>query len=115
VKYSSESRHVTVRVRSAGSEAVIEVVDRGPGIAEADRKRIFEKFYRGAGAALHRQGFGLGLPIVQELVHAHRGRVEVESIVGSGSTFRIVLPAQPPIQEAVPSRAALATGEEVGR
>jgi two-component system phosphate regulon sensor histidine kinase PhoR len=94
VKYSGDARHVTVRVRSAGADAVIEVVDRGIGIAKDDMDRIFEKFYRGATS--QRSGFGLGLPIVQELVHAHRGRVEVESTPGEGSTFRVVLPAGGP-------------------
>jgi signal transduction histidine kinase len=96
VKYSGDSREVTVRVRSSAGEAVIEVVDHGVGIVPADRDRIFEKFYRGSAASSDRQGFGLGLPIVQELVDAHRGRVEVESAPGTGSTFRVVLPAEKP-------------------
>ncbi|MGH9348485.1 MAG: sensor histidine kinase [Vicinamibacterales bacterium] len=98
VKYSGEVRHVTVRAGVTGGDAVIEVVDRGMGIDKADLRRIFEKFYRGRGGALHRDGFGLGLPIVQELVHAHRGRVEVESTVGQGSTFRLVLPLVEPVR-----------------
>jgi signal transduction histidine kinase len=67
------------------------VVDRGIGIDKADHRRIFEKFYRGPGATLHRNGFGLGLPIALELVHAHKGVIEVESTPGHGATFRIVL------------------------
>jgi signal transduction histidine kinase len=113
VKYSGDARLVTVRVRAVGNEARIEVTDRGIGISDADKRRIFEKFYRGAGASLQRQGFGLGLPIVQELVHAHRGRVEVDSEVGHGSTFRIILPAHAPVQDAAASAAALATSGEV--
>lgn len=93
VKYSGEARQVTVRLAGRGGEAVIEVIDRGIGIDTADARRIFEKFYRGRGGTLHREGFGLGLPIVQELVRAHDGRVEVESAPGAGSTFRLVLPA----------------------
>jgi two-component system, OmpR family, phosphate regulon sensor histidine kinase PhoR len=95
VKYSGTSRKVIVRVRSHSGNAVIEVVDHGIGIEKADRERIFEKFYRGGGASIHREGFGLGLPIIQELVQAHDGRVEVESVVGQGSTFRVVLPSAP--------------------
>jgi signal transduction histidine kinase len=95
VKYSGTSRKVIVRVRSHAASAVIEVVDHGIGIEKADRERIFEKFYRGGGASVHREGFGLGLPISQELVHAHNGRVEVESVVGQGSTFRVILPSAP--------------------
>jgi two-component system OmpR family sensor kinase len=86
---------VIVRLRSHSGNAVIEVVDHGIGIEKADRERIFEKFYRGSGASVHREGFGLGLPIIQELVQAHGGRVEVDSVVGQGSTFRVVLPSAP--------------------
>jgi two-component system phosphate regulon sensor histidine kinase PhoR len=94
VKYSGEVRHVTVRVGLSGSEAVVEVVDRGIGIPKLEQKRIFERFYRGSGPSMHRMGFGLGLSIAQELVRVHRGRVEVTSVPGAGSTFRIVLPAR---------------------
>jgi signal transduction histidine kinase len=115
VKYSGDARLVTVRVRASGSDACIEVTDAGVGISEADKRRIFDKFYRGAAASLQRQGFGLGLPIVQELVQAHRGRVEVESEVGRGSTFRIILPAHTPVQDVEPNPAALATSREALR
>lgn len=93
VKYSGPSRQIIVRLRSSSGSATIEVADRGIGIEKSDQGRIFERFYRGSGASLHREGFGLGLPIVQELVHAHGGRVEVDSAPGEGSTFRVVLPA----------------------
>jgi len=112
VKYSGDSRLVTVRVRASGNEACIEVTDGGVGISEVDKRRIFEKFYRGAAASLQRQGFGLGLPIVQELVGAHRGRVEVDSEIGQGSTFRIILPALTPVQDAAAGAGALATSRE---
>jgi signal transduction histidine kinase len=114
VKYSGDARLVTVRVRASGAEVRIEVTDRGVGISDTDKRRIFDKFYRGEAASLQRQGFGLGLPIVQELVHAHRGRVEVESEPGRGSTFRIILPAQPQGQETMAS-AALASRQEALR
>ena len=92
VKYSGDSRHVTVRLRSVGTSAIIEVVDEGIGIDKDEQRRIFERFYRGAGGLAHRNGFGLGLPIVHELVHAHGGRVEVDSQPGKGSTFRVIIP-----------------------
>jgi signal transduction histidine kinase len=76
---------------------VITVEDHGVGIAKADQARIFERFYRVHGAS-HSPGFGLGLPIVREIVHAQRGRVEVSSVLHVGSTFRVTLPcvAEPP-------------------
>lgn len=93
VKYSDRVKQIAVRVAVSGADAVIEVSDRGVGIDRADLARVFEKFYRGAGSSLHRQGFGLGLAIAQELVRAHRGRIEVVSTPGRGSTFRVRLPA----------------------
>ena len=92
VKYSGTGGKIVVRVRPQSGSAAIEVIDHGIGIGKTDRERIFEKFYRGGGASVHREGFGLGLPIVQELVQAHGGRVEVESVIGQGSTFRMLLP-----------------------
>ena len=90
VKYSRDRKTITVRVRSAGATAIVEVIDHGVGIAATDRARIFERFYRTPGS--HRPGFGLGLPIVKELIRAHGGRVTVDSEPGVGSTFRIELP-----------------------
>jgi len=90
VKYSGPDQPVTVNVRVERLSAVVEITDCGVGIAPADQARIFERFYRVPGAG-HRQGFGLGLPIVRELVHAQGGRVDVSSAPGAGSTFRVTL------------------------
>lgn len=90
IKYSSAEQPVTVTVGIERPWAVIEVSDRGVGIAAADQQRIFERFYRVPGTG-HRQGFGLGLPIVRELVHAQGGSVGVSSTLGAGSTFRVML------------------------
>ncbi len=90
VKYSSPEQPVTVTVRAERLSAVIDVTDRGVGIAATEQTKIFERFYRVPGAG-HRQGFGLGLPIVRELVHAQGGRVDVSSVPGAGSTFRVTL------------------------
>jgi signal transduction histidine kinase len=90
VKYSRPEQPVTVTVRAERLSAVIDVTDRGVGIAPSEHAKIFERFYRVPGAG-HRQGFGLGLPIVRELVHAQGGRVDVSSAPGAGSTFRVTL------------------------
>lgn len=90
VKYSDPGQVVTVTVRAERLTAVVEVTDRGVGIAPEDQERIFDRFYRVPGAG-HRQGFGLGLSIVRDLVEAHGGRVEVSSAPGAGSTFRVTL------------------------
>jgi signal transduction histidine kinase len=93
VKYSDTSREVIVRVRTGGSDAVVEVEDHGIGIATAERGRIFDRFYRGASAATQR-GFGLGLAIVKEIVTAHRGAIDVESSPQRGTLMRVRLPLQ---------------------
>jgi signal transduction histidine kinase len=92
VKYSVPPRNVTIRVGQSGPDGVVDIEDQGIGIAREDRARIFEKFYRGPRANSSSSGFGLGLAIVQELVKAHHGRIEVESEVGRGSIFRLRLP-----------------------
>jgi signal transduction histidine kinase len=91
VKYSDAIKEITVRVKSDRHCAIVEIADRGAGIALADQGRIFERFYR-ASSALHRPGFGLGLPIVRDLVQAHGGRVEMAGNPGGGTTFRVSLP-----------------------
>jgi two-component system phosphate regulon sensor histidine kinase PhoR len=90
IKYSSAEHPVTVTVGVERQWAIIEVTDRGVGIAASEQQRIFERFYRVPGTG-HRQGFGLGLPIVRELVHAQGGSVSVSSVPGAGSTFRVML------------------------
>jgi signal transduction histidine kinase len=95
VKYSDAIKEITVRVSSHRHLAIVEIADRGVGIALADQGRIFERFYR-ASSALHRPGFGLGLPIVRDLVQAHGGRVEMSSTPGGGTTFRVSLPRVTP-------------------
>jgi two-component system phosphate regulon sensor histidine kinase PhoR len=91
VKYSDADKTITVRVSISRRQATVEIVDRGIGIAAEEQKHIFERFYRAA-ASRQRPGFGLGLPLVRELMFAHRGRVEVDSTPRMGSTFRVVLP-----------------------
>jgi signal transduction histidine kinase len=93
VKYSGQVKDVTVRVGWEGVNAIVDVIDSGIGIAPADRPRIFDRFFRGSGEAHHRQGFGLGLSIAEDLVAAHRGRIDLRSSSAHGSTFRITLPA----------------------
>jgi signal transduction histidine kinase len=92
VKYSGDTRSITVRVAASASHATIDVVDRGIGIEAGEQARIFERFYRGEGAALDRRGFGLGLAIARELVAGQQGSIDVTSTPGRGSTFSVRLP-----------------------
>ncbi len=84
---------VRVRVLSSGTEAVVEVVDTGPGIPVEDRDRVFERFFRTDVSRTRASGgSGLGLSIVAALVAAHGGAVEVADTPGGGATFRVRLP-----------------------
>src|ERR1700761_8095642 len=91
-----EGQPVLVRSRLVGPRLVIRVVDRGPGIPENLRERIFEPFYRAPGAASG-AGSGLGLAIARGFIEANGGEVEVESLPGQGSSFVVTfpLPARP--------------------
>lgn len=95
-KYAGRSDAVTVRTRSDGERATIEVEDRGPGIAVELQARLFEPGYRTDGAredGVH--GDGLGLFIAQRLASRIGGSLSVRSIPGDGATFILELPAQP--------------------
>jgi two-component system phosphate regulon sensor histidine kinase PhoR len=93
VKYSRDRKEVKVTVASRNGEVSLAVSDRGIGIPPEERGRIFEKFARVEGGLVHDvKGAGLGLSLVDMLVRAHHGRVEVNSTPGEGSTFTILLP-----------------------
>ncbi len=97
VKYSADTRDVTVRVGWAGARAVVDVSDRGIGVPSGDRSHIFDTFYRGSGEAHHRRGFGLGLAIARDLVAAHGGQLELLQTSARGSTFRVSFPSASPV------------------
>jgi two-component system phosphate regulon sensor histidine kinase PhoR len=94
IKYTKEDGLVKLIVRGEGDEVIVEVIDNGIGIPEEELPRIFERFYRvERSRARDMGGTGLGLSIVKHIVQAHAGTVEVESTPGSGTTFRMRLPA----------------------
>jgi signal transduction histidine kinase len=93
VKYTGEDKRIRVRARRAGRGVAIEVEDNGPGVRPQERKRIFDRFYRADDLLSRRtEGTGLGLAIAKKIVELHGGRIELDSKVGEGSTFRVVLP-----------------------
>lgn len=84
---------ITVSLHSVGNQVELMVRDTGTGIPVADLPRLFERFHRVEGAQGRTfEGTGIGLSLVQELVHLHNGTIAVESTVGQGSTFRVRLP-----------------------
>jgi len=90
VKFSPNTGVVHVRTTATRKEAIVRVVDQGPGIPEADLERVFEPFYRGPGD--ERAGAGLGLAIARGFAEANGGRVWAESRPGQGATFALALP-----------------------
>ena len=91
-KYSAADTEVTARWQTRGDTAMLEVCDQGAGIAPEDLKRLFTPFVRLERTEKMASGTGLGLATTRVIIEAHGGRLEVESQVGVGSTFRIVLP-----------------------
>ncbi len=91
IKYSHDQGEVTVAMRSEDDQIIVQVTDNGPGIPVKDQAHIFDKFYRGSNIS-SKAGSGLGLAIVKSIVEAHQGRMWVESTVGKGSTFFVILP-----------------------
>ncbi|CAN5492667.1 hypothetical protein BH10ACT11_BH10ACT11_00370 [soil metagenome] len=94
IKYSPPGSPITARIRVDGGKVVSEVVDQGVGIPPEEVERIGERFFRATTAGTT-PGTGLGLAITQRLIELQGGRLEVESELGQGSTFRIVLPLAP--------------------
>jgi signal transduction histidine kinase len=87
------SRRIALRAHGDRRHVIVEVADNGPGVPEAERRRIFEAFERGRAATTTRSaGFGLGLSIVRAIVRAHSGRLELDDNPGGGALFRVLLP-----------------------
>jgi signal transduction histidine kinase len=107
LRYTDPGGRVVVAVRRLGDGAAIEVRDTGIGISAADAERVFERFWRGDRSRSRATGgSGIGLAVVRSLVQAHDGRVELESAVGRGTTFRVLLPAAEPAWAPVAEAAA---------
>jgi len=93
INYSPHGGDVTISIQPQGDFLEARVGDQGIGIEPEELPKIFDKFYRVKSPQTRQViGTGLGLPIVKSVVEAHRGSIEVESQVGVGSTFRVLLP-----------------------
>ncbi len=94
-KYGGEPPRIGLVVAQRDHEVCISVSDNGPGIPDVEHKRIFQKFYRvDDRLSREREGSGLGLAIVKAVMKAHRGKVELDSTPGEGSTFTLVFPVE---------------------
>lgn len=92
IKYNVDHGRIVVRVIYLPDEVVISVTDTGRGIEPRDIERLFDRFYRIPTSEDMSEGSGMGLAIAKKIVEAHDGRIEVESIVGEGTTFTVILP-----------------------
>jgi signal transduction histidine kinase len=94
VRYSKSKGAVKVEIGSDGGEVQVRVSDRGIGIPPEELEGIFERFRRGGKAlAMNEEGLGLGLPVAKAIVEAHKGRIEMASRPGEGTTVTVALPA----------------------
>jgi signal transduction histidine kinase len=96
VAHTDSDDRIELSARVQDGHVILAVTDSGCGIAEADLERIFGRFSR-ATPYLSREvgGFGLGLPTAAAIAEAHHGSVRVNSTVGKGSTFELVIPTEP--------------------
>ena len=93
VRYTPEGSPVEIALGRDSDRAVVEFRDHGPGIADVDRSRVFERFYRAdSSRARSHGGSGLGLAIVSGILTAHHGSAKLSKTKGGGLTVRIELP-----------------------
>ena len=93
VKYSSDSVHLTIDIKEENDTARVMIADNGIGMSEEDQRHIFEQFYQVEHSHVQ-EGNGLGLTIVKTIVDQLGGSISVESEIGKGSTFQVILPKQ---------------------
>jgi len=100
-KYSPEGTTISVSVQLDGSRVVLLVDDEGAGVPEADRERVFTRFYRGRGDAVSStRGAGVGLAIVAEFAASMSGTASVHEAPSGGARFRVTFPAVGPLERA---------------
>jgi PAS domain S-box-containing protein len=100
IKYSPEQTTVDVSLRADGDDIVVAVRDRGPGIDDTARERLFERYFRGhSSTRAASDGLGLGLYVAHGIVDAHHGSMSVESKLGEGSTFSFRIPRRQPLHK----------------
>jgi two-component system phosphate regulon sensor histidine kinase PhoR len=93
IKYSGQEKYLFLRIVSNKDETGIEVEDKGPGIALSEQEKIYDIFYRSTDKGIQAVGgAGLGLAIVDHTAKVHRGRIELKSERGKGSTFTLWFP-----------------------
>jgi PAS domain S-box-containing protein len=92
INYSGEGARISLAGQAEAGQVILQIKDSGPGIPPTDLPYIFDKFYRASNTPSDVPGSGLGLAIVKSIVDDHLGRIWVDSALGQGTTFTIVLP-----------------------
>ena len=93
IKYSGKVKQLSITAEALGPKLSVEIADQGIGISRVEQAKVFEKFYRVGDGMVHDvKGSGLGLSLVKHIIEAHKGSISVESEVGKGSRFTILLP-----------------------
>jgi two-component system sensor histidine kinase KdpD len=106
-KYTPAHTPIDIFARVEGAQTMIEIADRGPGLTDDERQRVFDKFYRGLAAAKGQRGAGLGLAISRAVVEAHGGRIWEENRPDGGARFVFTIPMEgspPEIDTSIPPR-----------
>ena len=99
IKFTNEGGRIHISVEFKDHKYTINVIDTGVGIPKSEYKHIFEQFHQVEPTLTRKyQGMGLGLSIAKGMVEVHNGRIWVESVVGKGSKFVVVLPSGPDVQ-----------------
>ncbi len=93
IKYSEREPVIKIKTENIANDLIIKIKDNGIGIADRDQKQVFNKFFRVHTGDIHNvKGFGLGLYYVKEMIEGHKGKIELNSKVGEGSEFKLVMP-----------------------
>jgi two-component system NtrC family sensor kinase len=93
IKYTPEGGQVRLEAQAEDDQVILRISDTGPGIPATDQPYLFDKFFRASNVPDDSTGTGLGLSIVKSIVEQHQGRIWLDSEVGKGTTFIVVIPA----------------------
>ena len=93
IKYTSPGGNICISLKDLENEVIVSIRDTGIGISENDHDKIFDRFFRvDASRSRDTGGVGLGLSICKNIADLHKGKIEVKSTIGKGSTFLVTLP-----------------------
>jgi signal transduction histidine kinase len=95
IKYSKQNTEINIRLHKAAGNVYVDIIDQGMGISEDEQLEVFEKFSR-ASSELNagRNGTGIGLYLTKQIVDLHGGDIKIESVLGKGSKFTVILPLE---------------------